>query len=154
LLGSRDSDVTESLADDEGELLYEKQNTFAEDLIDVLTVENDKSEKVTIEKVTIENSILSNIDDEFPTIDIISRLKSPVKSVAVAQDVADDEGELLFLFDTSSHKVFRKENHLFRRNAWTFMKFIPGLHTTWHMCVFPKVKTLNKMKSKILLRKI
>jgi hypothetical protein len=45
----------------------EKQNTFAEDLIDVLTVENDKSEKVTIE-----NSILSNIDDEFPTIDIIS----------------------------------------------------------------------------------
>jgi hypothetical protein len=27
----------------------EKQNTFAEDLIDVLTVENDKSEKVTIE---------------------------------------------------------------------------------------------------------
>jgi hypothetical protein len=25
----------------------EKQNTFAEDLIDVLTVENDKSEKVT-----------------------------------------------------------------------------------------------------------
>jgi hypothetical protein len=50
-------------------------------------VENDKSEKVTIEKVTIENSILSNIDDEFPTIDIISRLKSPVKNVAVAQDV-------------------------------------------------------------------
>jgi hypothetical protein len=54
----------------------EKQNSFAEDLIDVLTVENDKSEKVTIEKVTIENSILSNIE------------------------------------------------------------FIPGLHTTWHMCVF------------------
>jgi hypothetical protein len=65
----------------------EKQNTFAEDLIDVLTVENDTSEKVTIEKVTIENSILSNIDDEFPTIDIISPLKSPVKSAAVAQDV-------------------------------------------------------------------
>jgi hypothetical protein len=21
-------------------------------------------------------------------------------------------------------------------NVWTFMKFIPGLHTTWHMCVF------------------
>jgi hypothetical protein len=38
----------------------EKQNTFAEDLIDVLTVENDTSEKVTIE-----NPILSNIDDEF-----------------------------------------------------------------------------------------
>jgi hypothetical protein len=38
-----------------------------EDLIDVLTEENDKSEKVTIE-----NPILSNIDDEFPTIDIIS----------------------------------------------------------------------------------
>jgi hypothetical protein len=31
----------------------------------VLTVENDKSEKVTIE-----NPILSNIDDEFPTIDV------------------------------------------------------------------------------------
>lgn len=60
----------------------EKQNTFAEDLIDVLTVENDTSEKVTIE-----NPILSNIDDEFPTIDIISPLKSPVKSAAVAQDV-------------------------------------------------------------------
>ena len=60
----------------------EKQNTFAEDLIDVLTVENDKSEKVTIE-----NPILSNIDDEFPTIDIISPLKSPVKSASVAQDV-------------------------------------------------------------------
>jgi hypothetical protein len=40
----------------------EKQNTFAEDLIDVLTVENDTSEKETIE-----NPILSNIDDEFPT---------------------------------------------------------------------------------------
>jgi hypothetical protein len=53
----------------------EKQNTFAEDLIDVLTVEHDKSEKVTIE-----NPTLSNIDDEFPTIDIISPLKSPVKS--------------------------------------------------------------------------
>jgi hypothetical protein len=53
----------------------EKQNTFAEDLIDVLTVENDTSEKVTIE-----NPILSNIDDEFPTIDIISPLKGPVKS--------------------------------------------------------------------------
>jgi hypothetical protein len=64
LLGSRDSDVTESLADDEGELLF---------LFDT------SSHKV--------NSILSNIDDEFPTIDIISRLKSPVKSVAVAQDV-------------------------------------------------------------------
>ena len=60
----------------------EKQNTFAEDLIDVLTVENDTSEKVTIE-----NPILSNIDDEFTTIDIISPLKSPVKSAAVAQDV-------------------------------------------------------------------
>jgi hypothetical protein len=45
-------------------------------------VENDTSEKVTIE-----NPILSNIDDEFPTIDIISPLKSPVKSAAVAQDV-------------------------------------------------------------------
>jgi hypothetical protein len=32
-------------------------------LIDVLTVENDTSEKVTIE-----NPILSNTDDEFPTI--------------------------------------------------------------------------------------
>ena len=48
----------------------------------MLTVENDKSEKVTIE-----NPILSNIDDEFPTIDIISPLKSPVKSASVAQDV-------------------------------------------------------------------
>ena len=48
----------------------------------MLTVEHDKSEKVTIE-----NPILSNIDDEFPTIDIISPLKSPVKSAAVAQDV-------------------------------------------------------------------
>jgi len=38
-------------------------------------------------KVTIENPILSNTDDEFPTIDIISPLKSPVKSAAVAQDV-------------------------------------------------------------------
>jgi hypothetical protein len=60
----------------------EKQNTFAEDLIDVLAVENDKSEKVTIE-----NPILSNIDDAFPAIDIISPLKSPVKSASVAQDV-------------------------------------------------------------------
>jgi hypothetical protein len=56
----------------------EKQNTFAEDLIDVLTVENDK-----------------------------------------------------------------RENHLFRRNAWTFMKFIPRLHTTWHMCVFHDQYTLT-----------
>ena len=46
------------------------------------------------------------------------------------------QGELLCLFGISSHKVFREENHPFRRNAWTFMKFIPGLHTTWHMCVF------------------
>jgi hypothetical protein len=46
------------------------------------------------------------------------------------------QGELLFLFDTSSRKVFREENHPFRRNAWTLMKFIPGVHTTWHMCVF------------------
>lgn len=38
-------------------------------------------------KVTIENPILSNTDDEFPTIDIISPLKSPVKSASVAQDV-------------------------------------------------------------------
>jgi hypothetical protein len=51
----------------------EKQNTFAEDLIDVLTGENDKSEKVTLE-----NPILSNIDDKFPTIDNFSPLKSPV----------------------------------------------------------------------------
>jgi hypothetical protein len=56
--------------------------------------------------------------------------------VDVTDSLAEDEGELLFLFDTSSHKIFRKENHPFRRNAWTFMKFIPGLHTTWHMCVF------------------
>jgi len=60
----------------------EKQNTFAEDLIDVLSVEDGKSEKVTIE-----NPILSNIDDDFPTIDIISPLKSPVKSASVAQGV-------------------------------------------------------------------
>ena len=60
----------------------EKQNTFAEDLIDVLTVDNDTSEKETIE-----NPILSNIDDEFPTINIISPLKSPVKRAAVAQNV-------------------------------------------------------------------
>jgi hypothetical protein len=51
-------------------------------LIDVLTGENDKSEKVTIE-----NPILSNIDDKFPTIDNFSPLKSPVKSASVAQDV-------------------------------------------------------------------
>ena len=36
----------------------EKQNTFAEDLIDVLTGENDKSGKVTIE-----NPILSNMTE-------------------------------------------------------------------------------------------
>ena len=38
-------------------------------------------------KVTIENSILANINDEFPPIDFISPLKSPVKSASVAQDV-------------------------------------------------------------------
>ena len=53
----------------------------------------------------------------------------------------------LFLFDTSSHKVFREENHPFRKNAWTFMKFIPGLHTTWHMCVFYGQYTLNKWRT-------
>ena len=42
---------------------------------------------IKVKKVTIENPILSIIDDEFPTIDIISPLKSPVKSAAVAQDV-------------------------------------------------------------------
>jgi hypothetical protein len=48
--------------------------------------------------------------------------------------LAEDEGELLFLFDTSSYKVFREKNHPFRRNVWTFiMKFTPVLHTTWHM---------------------
>jgi hypothetical protein len=46
------------------------------------------------------------------------------------------EDELLFLFDTSSRKVFREENH-------PFMKFIPGLHTTWHMCVFHDQYTLT-----------
>ena len=63
--------------------------------------------------------------------------------VDVTDSLAEDEGELLFLFDTSSHKVFREENHPFRRNAWTFMKFIPGLHTTWHMCVFHDQYTLT-----------
>ena len=38
-------------------------------------------------KVTIENPILANINDEFPPIDFISPLKSPVKSASVAQDV-------------------------------------------------------------------
>jgi hypothetical protein len=57
--------------------------------------------------------------------------------------LAEDEGELLFLFDTSSRKVFREENHPFRRNAWTLMKFIPGVHTTWHMCVFHDKYTLT-----------
>ena len=56
--------------------------------------------------------------------------------VDVTDFLAEDKGELLFLFDTSSRKVFREENHPFRRNAWTLMKFIPGVHTTWHMCVF------------------
>ena len=51
-------------------------------MIDVLSVENDKSEKVTIE-----NPMLSNTDDEFPIIDIISPIKSPVKSASLAQDV-------------------------------------------------------------------
>ena len=41
--------------------------------------------------------------------------------VDVTDSLAEDEGELLFLFDTSSHKVFREENHPFRRNAWTFI---------------------------------
>jgi hypothetical protein len=36
-------------------------------------------------KVTIENPILANINDEFPPIDFISPLKSPVKSASVAQ---------------------------------------------------------------------
>jgi hypothetical protein len=63
--------------------------------------------------------------------------------VNVTDSLVEDEGELLFLFDTSSHKVFREENHPFRRNAWTFMKFIPGLHTTWHMCVFHVQYTLT-----------
>jgi hypothetical protein len=37
--------------------------------------------------------------------------------VNVTDSLAEDEGELLFLFDTISHKVFREENHPFRRNA-------------------------------------
>jgi hypothetical protein len=36
-----------------------------------------------------------------------------------------------------------EENHPFSRNTWTFMKFIPGLHTTWHMCVFHDQYTLT-----------
>jgi hypothetical protein len=63
--------------------------------------------------------------------------------VDITDSLAEDEGELFFLFDTSSLKVFREENHPFRRNAWTFMKFIPGLHTTWHMCVFHDQYTLT-----------
>ena len=34
--------------------------------------------------------------------------------VDVTDSLAEDEGELLFLFDTSSHKVFREENDPFR----------------------------------------
>lgn len=60
----------------------EKQNIFAEDLIDVVSVEDNKNEKVTID-----NPISSNIDEDFPTIDVISPLKSPVKSATVAQGV-------------------------------------------------------------------
>ena len=65
------------------------------------------------------------------------------KHVYVTDYLAEGKGELLFLFDTSSHKVFREENHPCRRNAWTFIKFIPGLHTTWHMCVFYDQCTLK-----------
>jgi hypothetical protein len=69
----------------------------------------------------------------------------------VADSLAEDEGELLFLFDISSHKVFREENHPFRRNAWTFMKCIPGLHTTWHLCVFHDQYTLTNDVLRIAL---
>jgi hypothetical protein len=68
----------------------------------------------------------------------------------ILKALAEDEGTLLFLFDTSSHKVFR-ENHPFRRNAWTFMKFIPGLHTTWHICVFHDQYTLTNDVLHIML---
>jgi hypothetical protein len=69
------------------------------------------------------------------------------KHVDVTDYLAEGKGELLFLFDTSSHKLFREENHPFRRNAWTFIKFIPGLHTTWHMCVFHDQCTLKKWRT-------
>lgn len=65
--------------------------------------------------------------------------------VDVTDFLAEDEGDLLFLYNTSSHKVFREENHLFRRNVWTSMKFIPGLHMTWHMCVFHDQYTLTNI---------
>ena len=42
--------------------------------------------------------------------------------VYATDSLAEDEGELLFLFDTSSHKIFREKKNIFRRNAWTFMK--------------------------------
>jgi hypothetical protein len=37
------------------------------------------------------------------------------KHVDVTDYLAEGKGELLFLFDTSSHKLFREENHPFRR---------------------------------------
>jgi hypothetical protein len=42
--------------------------------------------------------------------------------VYATDSLAEDEGELLFLFDTSSHKICREKKNLFRRNAWNFMK--------------------------------
>ena len=85
-------------------------------MIDVLTVENDKSEKVTIE-----NPILSNTDDEFPTIDIISPLKSPVKSASVAQDVDKPLKPIKYVID----EELQHTDHLFLGVAcFTFMNFV------------------------------
>ena len=88
----------------------------------MLTVENDKSEKVTIE-----NPILSNIDDEFPTIDIISPLKSPVKSASVAQDVDKP------LKPKYKAKDFHK---ISSENKTGTKKFIKGKKKKWNLFSF------------------
>ena len=98
----------------------------------MLTVENDKSEKVTIE-----NPILSNTDDEFPTIDIISPLKSPVKSASVAQDVdkplkpkykAKDFHKISSENKTGTKKFIKgkKKNEIFFHFFFTFNGFNRG----------------------------
>jgi hypothetical protein len=63
-----------------------------------------------VDSHSLENPILSNIDDEFPTIDIISPLKSPVKSAAVAQDVDKSLKAKDFHKISSENKTGRKKS--------------------------------------------
>ena len=56
--------------------------------------------------------------------------------VDITDSLAEDEGELFFLFDTSSHKVFRKENHPFQEKCMDFHEIHPRVaYDLTHVCI-------------------